>query len=154
MFSNEETKRRNVWLVVGIVLAVVLSVVAAVMPRSERRGTGTTEEQARLDAIRKLEQPQVVETRTLTGTVKGVFGATIYLELVGSSNGAPIRFASVLAETTYSLVNTKKFTATGNPTVTTIKLSDIKAGDTVTVTSDGFIGTAEKFDVTEVQKVL
>lgn len=141
------------WLVIGIVLAVVLSIVAAVMPRNERPSTDTSAEQARLDAIRKLEQPQTVETRTLTGTVKGVFGATIYLELTGSSN-ASIRFASVLAETTYSLVNTKKLTATGNPTVTTIKLSDIKPGDTVTVTSDDFIGTAEKFDVTEVQKVL
>jgi|GEM_PF-6619324 hypothetical protein len=153
MFSNEATKRRNVWLVIGIVLAIVLSVAAALMPRSERPGTNTSAEQARLDAIRKLEQPQTVETKTLTGTVKGVYGATIHLELIGSSDTS-IRFASVLAETTYSLVNTKKLTVAGNPTVTTIKLSDIKPGDTVTVTSDEFVGTAKKFDVTEVQKVL
>jgi len=153
MFSNEATKRRNMWLVVGIILAVVLSIAAALIPQSERPSVGTSTEQARLDAIRKLEQPQTVETKTLTGTVKGVYGATIYLELVGSSD-VSIRFASVLAETTYSLVNTKKLTVSGNPTVTALKLSDIKPGDTVTVTSDEFIGTAEKFDVTEVQKVL
>jgi hypothetical protein len=143
--------RRNAWLAIGVVLAVALSIVAAVLPMKEPIGgnpagqvTGTTEE---------LMEARPVDTTTLTGTVRGVYGATIHLEVTGASTD-PVRFASVRYETKYSLVNTKKLDSAGNPTVTTIALKDIKQGDTVMVVGDRFIGTAKEFDVVEVKKLL
>jgi hypothetical protein len=145
-----EPKKRALVITAVVVVIVALSVVFYLIDKAPTPEERTQNEL--LEKVRQAEAPQKIPTNTLTGTVKGVYGATIDIELTGGS-GDPLRFASVLADTKYYLVNTGKLDALGNPTVTSITLASIAAGDSITVTGEGDIGTMKKFDVTEVRKV-
>lgn len=103
------------------------------------------------------------DIRSFSGTIKGIYGATINLEISdpddylphtdGSPRAKEIRFASLFSSTKIYLIDTTKLDAQGNPQRTELKLSDLKIGDAVTVRSNQNIRNAKKFDVTKIELV-
>lgn len=94
------------------------------------------------------------DIRSFTGTVMGIFGATISIEiddpadylphLDGSPRATQTRFANTTPDTKYV------FITNGETKTTPSSISDIKNGDDITVRSNDNIRDAEKFDVFEV----
>jgi hypothetical protein len=105
--------------------------------------------------------PPPQEFYSLSGTVKGIYGATINLEIDdpddylphpdGSPRRKQVRFANISSQTKYTLIDFSRLDKNGNPARSSLKLNDIKVGDVITVRSNENIRAAEKFDVTEVE---
>lgn len=147
----------------SIVIAVVLVVIVGV--GAYLFGQQRSNQQAQnLQSIVDLAfPPPPQELYTLSGLVKGVYGATINIETddvddyLPHPDGSPprkeVRFANVTAETTYTLVDFIRLDQSGNPTRTPLQLADVKEGDIVIVKSNSNIRSAQKFDVTAVEVV-
>lgn len=100
---------------------------------------------------------------TLTGTVQGVYGATIVITVPDPSDylphldGSPRKTVTRNVQTTpatqYFAVDNANLDGNGQPTRTASKLSDIQAGATVTVRSTQNIFSANTFDATEVDLI-
>ena len=107
--------------------------------------------------------PPPAEMTSLSGVVSGVYGATINVEITdpndylphvdGTSQKKQVRYASITSATKIISINHAKLDAQGNPEIKTIRLSDIKIGDTITVRSDQNIKNAQKFDVSQVELI-
>ena|SRR3989344_9374865 len=107
--------------------------------------------------------PPPAEMMSLSGVVKGVYGATINLEVTDPNDYLPhvdgtpqqkqIRYASITSATKIISINGTKLDAQGNPEIKIIQLSNIKIGDTLTVRSDSNIKNSQKFDVIEVSLI-
>ena len=99
----------------------------------------------------------------LTGTVKGVYGATITLtvqdpsdylpHMDGSPRATQTRTAQTSPNTKFFAIDNSKLNADGSPTKTPITSGDIQTGDTVAVQSSQNIFSATTFDVTEVDLI-
>lgn len=109
--------------------------------------------------VDSIYSPPSREMFTLSGVVKGTYGAILKLEVndpddyLPHSDGSPrrkeIRSASALGSTTYTLVDHSN----GSPVRSAITLRDVKVGNFVLVKSNENIRSAEKFDVTSVEVV-
>lgn len=126
---------------------------------SENKG-----EVEKLTGIVDLVFPPPSETiSTLTGTIKAMYGATIHFEVndpddyLPHTDGSPqkkqVRFASLTGATKILLIDSTQIDKDGNPKITELKQSDLKAGDVITVRSEQNIKSAEKFDVTQIELV-
>ncbi|HXF44056.1 MAG TPA: hypothetical protein VNK70_01150 [Candidatus Paceibacterota bacterium] len=100
------------------------------------------------------------EIKSLGGKITGIYGATINLEVPdpddylphtdGSPRKTETRFVTVNANTEIKLVNYGKIDGRGAPETRTLKLTDLKVGDAITVESAENIKEAEKFDATKI----
>lgn len=152
-----------------LTLSLLLLIMAALalgfyFGRQKGTTTATQAVQQKLQPLVELAFPKPPDDiRSLSGVVKGIYGATINLEindpddylprLDGSPRKKQIRFASVTAATTIVFIDTTQLDVQGNPKITVLPLSDLKIGDNVTVRSDQNIRDERKFDITKVELV-
>lgn len=155
------TQNKFIVPVVLLVLGLVIGFVAGSY-QGERQGAVMTE--ARLAPVLDLAFPKPpAEMFSLTGIVRGVYGATIQLEIDdlddylphpdGSARAKETRNANVGSATAYTEIDFARVNASGDPARTSLTLADIKEGDAVTVRSTMNIRSAESFDVTAVERV-
>jgi hypothetical protein len=149
---------KKTFTTVLVLLAIVVAV-AAGLAIGKKQGNSQAEE--KFGGLIDLAYPKpAAELYRLSGIVKGVFGATIDLEIVDPDDYLPhpdgtpqkkeIRFATVTSATEISLTD---YTQPGYPETETFMLSGIKVGDAVNVRSEQNIRDAEKFDATEIEVV-
>ncbi len=131
--------------------------------KGERTGKAAAERELKplVEAIYPAP-PAVVQS--LTGTVKVVAGGTISLEvqdpadylphLDGSPVRTTVRAAIVSSATKITLVDTAHPDKSGAPATSSLRLSDLRPGDIISVTSEANIRDVKQFDVTEIQLVL
>jgi len=155
---------KKIALISSLVAAVILALAfGMVIGKKQGESTGRTEVENRLNPLINLAFPKPPEVmKSLNGTVKSIYGATINLEVrdpndyLPHTDGTPQRtkivYASVTSATKYFLIDYSKPNQ-GSPTTKIINLSDIKVGDNIKVTSDENIRDAQRFDVTEVEVV-
>lgn len=146
-------------LIMTAVIFIVIGILAGFWGGSmlgKRAGQAAAEEQ--LAPLVDLAFPKPAEDiRSMTGTVKGVYGATINLEindpndylphLDGTSRAKQSRSANVTPNTKYVVV------LNGQISNKPFSSSDIKTGDIITVRSDQNIRDLKTFDVFEVDLV-
>lgn len=160
-------KNKKVLLTVGaIILAAALFIVGFWAGNQTGVQTGTVEGAQAAEAKYKpivnvaFPAPPTVMNK-ISGTVESVDQNAITLmvndpndylpHLDGSPRATVTKKAIVTPNTTYLLVDYAKLDKNGAATLTNISLSDIKPGDTVTVTSDQNIRTDQTFGVNSVQ---
>lgn len=125
---------------------------------------GKSEKARELEPLVNFAFPKPAdEIFSLTGKVKGIYGATIYLEiddlddyLAAASGREPkkeTRYANVTSQTEYTLIDTNQLDENGNFLIQSFKLSDLKEGDIITVRSSANIRSAKKFDIVTVEVV-
>lgn len=146
-----------------IPLLVVVLIAGAFWAGRQTNKKETSTELQQLKNIVEDFYPAPTETKTLSGTIKSIVGAKISLETRdpndylphtdGSVSKTEIRSANVLSNTAYSLIDYNKFDNNGNPTITKISLTDLKAGDEITVRSNANIKDLKSFDVITVEKI-
>lgn len=144
-------------------LVVVLIAGAFWAGRQTNKKETSTELQKLTDIVEDI-YPTPTEIKALNGTIKGIVGARISLEISdpndylphtdGSAAKKEVRSANVLSNTTYSLIDNSKLDKDGNLTVTKISLADLKAGDKITVRSNVNIKDLKSFDVITVEKAI
>lgn len=126
--------------------------------------TGRNEIRASLEPIIQTIYPKPPEDlRVLTGTVKGIYGGTLRLEIFnpddylphadGSPRTTQLRNAITTAETKFVSIDYSKLDTRGNPKITSLAVSAMHVGMKVTVHADHNIRAAEQFDVTKVEVV-
>lgn len=150
-----------------VLAAVAFFVIGCVFGFLFGRLAGMAEQGAdilKLKPLIDLAYPQPPANMTsMTGTVQGIYGATIALEVDDPSDYLPhldntprkklTRSADTSSQTKYVLVDYHKLDFKGNPKITSFTLSDLKVGDVITVRSNQNLRSTEKFDATEVQLV-
>lgn len=125
---------------------------------------GSKETEARLrPIIETVFSPPPENIMTLTGSIKGIYGGTLRLEIFdpedylphtdGTARNTEPRNAVTTADTQYVSINYARLDAKGNPRITPLALSDLKVGMKITVHADHNIRTLEQFDVTKVEVV-
>ncbi|MEK7630108.1 MAG: hypothetical protein AAB432_01855 [Patescibacteria group bacterium] len=140
------------------VLVVVILIVAGFY---FGQSTGVKKTEQKLEPIVNLAFPKPSsDIRNFSGTIKNVVGATINLEIRDPNDYLPhtdgtkpktqIRFVNVTATTKILLIDATKRDKSGNPTITNLKLTDLKAGDWITARSNQNVSDAQKFDATEI----
>ena len=123
--------------------------------------TAAKETEIKLQPLVDLAFPKPPEDiKSLSGVIKGIYGATINLEINdindylphtdGSPRAKETRFASLTSKTKIVSIDTTKLDSNGNPQITELKLADLKVGDTITVRSEQNIKEAKKFDITKI----
>ena len=100
---------------------------------------------------------------SLNGTIKGIRGGLIGLEVMdpddylphpdGSPQRKEIRFVSLFSNTEIVLIDYTNPQPDGSPTVTPLKLSDLRRGDEVRVESKKNIRDAKEFDAQKIEVV-
>ena len=161
-------KTKNIVLVIVVIalLALVLTLGLSLGKKQAVKESGAEKEETieKLKSLVDLACPKPPsEIKTFSGTIKGIYGATIDLEIIDPedylphTDGTPqrkeVRFANVSSATTFTFNDYTTPDGRENPTITTIELSDLKIGDKISVRSDQNIRDAEKFDVTRVELV-
>lgn len=152
--------RKPLVLILVIVVAIALGFGVGFFVGSQRSAT----EVAELRPLVDLAFPKPPEEMmSLSGTVKAVYGASLVLtvsdpddylpHLDGSPRRMEERTANVSAATKYSLIDYTKLDRAGSPTVKSFTLADLKAGDVVTVRSEGNIRDENVFDATAIDLV-
>lgn len=149
-----------------VIVAVLVLVLVVGLSLGKKQGTkeGESRAEQRFGDLIDITFPKPPsDIKTLSGTVKEIYGATINLEVMDfddylpHTDGAPqrreIRFANVSSVTTFTLIDYTKPDGKGNPTMTSIELSNLKIGDKISVWSDENLRDAKKFDVTRVELV-
>ena len=130
--------------------------------QGEKRGQVIAESQY-LPLIDYAFPKPPVDLRSLTGTVKNIYGAELSLEirnpddylphLDGTPYAMETRTASVSSETQIVRIDTTKIDENGNAEQTALLLSDLKEGDRVTVFTAHNIRDAQQFDVARIELV-
>lgn len=154
-----EPNRNTLILIVAIALVVGLA-----LGYFAGNASGSASTEQKFTPLLELAFPKPpTDIRSLSGTVKSMYGASISLEvrdpedylphLDGSPHRTVARVAQVSAATTYTLIDYSKLNAQGNPAYISRTLSDLKAGDVVIVRSNENIRDAETFDATAVELV-
>ncbi len=149
---------------VSIALLALVGAVAYSLGHSKGNKTGVDETKKNLDPLVNLAFPKPPdELHVLTGTIKALYGATIDLEIErvddylphtdGTARAKEIRFASLLNNTSITLTDYIKIDAQGNPTITILPASSLKAGMQITVRSKQNIRDMKKFDVVSIELV-
>ena len=152
--------RTIVFIFVGLaVLALVLAL--GVYLGKNQGAKETTEKLSPLLDYAFPKPPDVI--KSLSGKITGIYGGTVNLLVPDPNDYLPhtdntpratqTRFAPVTKDTKFFLIDYSKLSATGQPRIAGLKLSDLKVGDAVTVTSTENIKDAEKFDATEISLV-
>lgn len=159
-------KRMHRTYTVIIVTAVIVFSVAIGFYFGEQRGEvagETSARQALMPLVERVYSKPPAELFELTGTVTGIYGATVHLEVVnpddylphldGSAPQTSTRYASLAKTTKVVRIDLTKRDARGNPTITTLDRAVLKVGDRITVKSATNIRDAETFDTIGVQLV-
>jgi hypothetical protein len=149
-----------------IVTAVIVFSVAIGFYFGEQRGKTIGDAAARgalIPLVERAYSKPPAELFELTGTIVGIYGATMHLEVVdpddylphldGSAPRTNTRYASLAKTTKVVRIDLTKRDANGNPTITTLDRAVLKVGDRITVKSTANIRDAETFDTVEVQLV-
>ncbi|TSA46101.1 hypothetical protein D4R51_00700 [bacterium] len=141
-----------------VTAAVVFLIIGILIGFVGGKQAGRVDAEKQLLPIVNLAFPKPSDDmRSMTGTVMGIFGATINLQiddpadylphLDGSPRAVQTRFANVTPDTKYVFVINGKIKSTPS------SVSDVKKGDIITVRSNDNIRDAETFDVFEVDLV-
>lgn len=154
------------FLFVLLIILIAVTAVAFGFYLGQKKGTttGAIETETKLQPLVDLAFPKPPDDiRNFSGMIKGIYGATINLEINSPEDYLPhvdgtprkkeTRFASLTSKTKIVLIDSAKLDAQGNPKITDLKLADLKAGDTITVRSEQNIKDAKKFDVTKIEMV-
>jgi hypothetical protein len=156
--------RRNIWIW-GVTIVLVVAALAATYISQK----GESEKKRAADIQQAIEKqareyPIPAVVKTVSGIVKGVYGATIHLEIddpqdiIPHTDGTPRRkllvFASLLSDTRVLLVDLKHLDARGNPNESALDVSGIREGDSITVTTNSNIVESQRFDVSRVEKTI
>ncbi len=147
-----------------VLIAVVATALGFYWGQKKGTTTATKETETKLQPLVDLAFPKPPEDiRSLSGAIKGIYGATINLEINdpndylphtdGSPRAKETRFASLLSATKIYLIDTTQLDTNGNPKKTELKITDLKIGNNITVRSNQNIRTAKKFDVTQIELV-
>lgn len=126
--------------------------------------TGRSAANAQLTGIVNSVFPKPpAEIRQIAGTITGVAGATLTLEVNDPSDYLPhvdgtpqkklTKYAQLTNATKIIQIDSTKVDANGNPQTTTLAPSDLKTGESVMVMSDQNIAAASTFDVTQIEMV-
>ena len=154
--------RLKTFTITIVVLAALALALALGLALGRKQGGAKVEQ--KLSPLVDLAFPKPSdEIKNFSGTITKIYGAIINLEIVDPddylphTDGTPyikeIRLASISSATQITLVDYTKPDNRGNPTITSIELSNLKTGDTITVQSDENIRDAKKFDVTRVELI-
>jgi len=146
-----------------IIVVVIILVIATLffgMSLGRDEGEKDAEEKFSLLIDKAYPRP-AAELNTIGGIITEVRGGIIGLEVAdpddylphldGSPQKKEFRFVSVSSDTEIVTIDYTRPTANGNPTITPMSISDLKAGDEITVTSESNIRDAKKFDVYKVE---
>ncbi len=145
-----------------IIIAVIVLAFAAGFRWGQKQGQKEGEARFRY-LVDRAYPPPPAEMKSLSGIIKGIYGATIDLEVIdpddylphpdGSPQRREVRFATVTSATQFILKDYTKPDTRGNPKVSSFSLSKLKVGDAVTVKSDQNIRNEKKFDIVAVELV-
>lgn len=155
-------KIKSTLIILGIT-ALILAL-AAVFYLGKQNGAREAEKRTEqnLKPLLNLAFPEPAsELYHISGVVKGIFGATINLEIddpedyLPHADGSPrnkiLRFVSVGQETKIVLVDSTRLDANGEPRLSPLELSALKIGDSVTVWSKTDIRSTERVDATRIE---
>lgn len=151
-------------VLLGAALVVALLGVGLFFGRRLGEKTGELKAEAELmPVIEKVFPAPLAEIKILSGTVRGVYGGTINLEILdpndylphadGSAPQKQIRYIGVTNVTKIALADIRKVDRGGKIVKTSIQLSDLRAGDMITAKSEENIKDAKSFEVTEIEVV-
>lgn len=153
---------RSKAILAALIILLAVSVIALSLYIGEKRGASRTE--SKLKPILNLAYPPPPkEMKSLSGNVLGVSEGIINFETIDFNDYLPHadntpqkklgRSASVGKGTKLSLIDYTKLDSKGNPKISAIQFSDIKAGDNIAVMSNENIRDTQKFDATEVRVI-
>ncbi len=152
-------------LAVGAAVALILGLgIGFFAGNMKGKSDGATLAEQKFAPIVEFVFPKPpAELTALSGTVKGLYGASIALEVQDPDDYLPhpdrsprrteVRTANVTPSTTYMLVNFRRLDRQGNPARTTLAFNDLKEGDAVTVKSMANIKDTQSFEATAVEVV-
>jgi len=152
------------WLFVVLVVAVGAFLGGLTFGLSKGRGQGRVTTEARLQPLLDYAFPKpAADLRSLTGTVKNIYGAEITLDvndpddylphLDGTARAVETRTVSVSSETQIVLIDTRQIDSNGNAKRTPLQLSSVKNGDRITVFATENIRDAQQFDAVRIELV-
>ena len=131
--------------------------------QGEKEGAARVEGELR-PLVDRAFPPPPPEIANFGGTIKDIYGAKITLEIIDPddylphADGTPQRrenrYVLVSADTKITLVDYAKRDAAGvSPLISSLKLSDLKVDDVVSVRSDKNIRDLQEFDATTIELV-
>jgi hypothetical protein len=146
-------------IVISIAAILLIFVFGFYLGQVNGKNKGSKEAENKLKPLIDLAFPKPPEEmKNINGVIKGVYGATIDLEindlndylphLDGSPQKKEIRYVYVTSNTKISLIDSM-----GNIQTKTLKTSDLKIGNAITVYSNENLRNAKKFDATEIQVI-
>jgi len=151
------------YIIISVVIAIVLASGGYLLGQQAGIKKSSQEIEKLKGLVNTIFPPPPQQISSVTGVVKGIYGATIQLEIDDPDDYLPhldnsprkkqTRMAITSSNTSFVLIDLTKFDNNGNPASSPIKLSDIKVGDIVTVRSNQNIRSAEKFEATAVEIV-
>lgn len=154
--------KKFTFALVIIALIIVALAIGLVLGKKQGKIEGLIEAEEKFAPIVDLAFPKPpAEMYSLIGTVKGIYGGTIDLEVKdpddylphtdGTAQRTEIRYANITSATEIFIIDYTRRDINGNPARDILKLSDIKIGNLIKVTSNSNIKYANKFDVSEVE---
>lgn len=149
---------------IGIFTVLLIVVVAVAVGFYFGQGKGGQQAEQELKPLVDAAYPPPPEVmHSMGGVVKNIYGARIDLEVTspddylphldGSPREKELRLVIVSGATEITFVDYTNPQPDGSPTITPLKLSDLKPGDEIKVISDENIRDAKKFDVTRVEVI-
>ncbi|MFA6407621.1 MAG: hypothetical protein WCV80_02875 [Candidatus Paceibacterota bacterium] len=132
----------------------------------DRKGTKqgvTVAEEKLLPIVEKIYPKPAEIIKRASVSITKILGATLTVEMndpedyIPHTDGTPkkkiSRYVTVTGSTKIIQVNPAKRDAQGKPQTTVIKLSDLKVGDIVLVSTEENIRTTQLFDATQIELV-
>lgn len=160
--SDQNSTNRGQILWIAVVIALIVGALAGFLLGKQTYEKAAEEEISRLSAIVDYVYPPPPETiTTLSGTVLGIHGATITLEINSIDDYLPIldgrdrrkevRYANFSGTTEFIETRVSERGEFGLPPTSPITIDNIEVGNVVRVRSEQNIRDLEEFDVTRIE---
>lgn len=155
---------KTIKIIIGVAIVLLIFVFGFYLGQVNGKNKGVKEAENKFKPLIDLAFPKPPEVmNNINGTIKGIYGATIDLEikdpndylphLDGSTQKKEIRYVYITSNTKISLLDYTKIDSAGNAQTKTLKSSDLKIRDSITVYSNENLRDAKKFDATEIQVI-
>lgn len=158
---NQGMKKTALFLSIAVACLVLIGIGFWAGNRKGAYSGAAAAEEKLKPIVERIYPKPAEEIRRASGAIVKILGATLTLSMddpedyIPHTDGTPrrqiTRYATVLASTKIVRVDLTKRDARGNPQVTALKLSDLNAGDTVAISTDQNIRTAQLFDATQIE---
>ncbi len=152
-------------IVISVAAILLIFVFGFYLGQVNGKNKGSKEAENKYKALieKAYPAPKAEEIKYLSGIIKGIYGATIDLEINDPNDYIPhtdgtlpkkeIRYIYITSNTKISLLDYTKIDSSGNAQTKTLKSSDLKIGDSINAYSNINLLTEKKFDATEIQVI-